>query len=1740
MDATSNSLWQQAQQYISAGQLASAETCLRKLIELEPSDAKVWHELGLLAFSANNLEAAFINMAQTVKLEPSSLLYHRNLGEIARRAGKLEQAILSGKAACALAANDLDAHYNLGLAYTDSEQFTKAIFHYRKAVKLNPGHGLSWNNLGSALEKRGDQEGALEAYEKAVAINPAHAEAQNNQGAIYCEHGRLDEARASFNAAIDARPSLIEAHYNLSSLKTYGPNDPHLSTLEAIYAQRDRLGNHARIRCDFALGKALDDIGEYDRAFAAYEEGNRIEHALLPYDERKAEEMVDAIINTITPEWIASKLAAKPIAKNKGKTPIFIVGMPRSGTSLLEQILASHSSIFGAGELTILNDVIAEVTKNSESQFDAKEIERLSKANIQKIGTDYLRRTWALSPKSQYITDKMPANFFLLGLIYIALPHAKIIHAMRDPMDSCFSCYSRLFNDTMEFAYDQQTLGRYYQRYMRLMEHWHQVLPAGTILDLPYESMVDDVEGQSKRVLDYVGLPWDPSCLEFYKNERLVKTASVAQVRKPIYKSSIARWKHFARHLKPLYELVKQYRDPQDVVDFNLPIPTSNPSTPVVMESPTPLAKSLIDQALALQGKGDHDAVIQLLNSHLNQLNEDAALANVLHLLGISLYRLNRFEEARLSYEKAVEIQPQFPAALNSLGFLLQDIGLIEEARTSFERALAIAPDMAMARLNLGMAQLKLGDFANGWENYEARWTGSAESVLGTFTKPTCPLPIWNGESDTANKRLLIITEQGFGDTFQFARYLSEVAPRFAKVGFVCSAPTMRLMEWSFANQVVLMTHMPVDYSTWDMQCALMSLPRVCQTRLESIPAKSPYLFVPKVAHAHWKERLEVGASKRFKVGVAWAGRKVHQYDSRRSLGFEKLLPLLQLLNITWVSLQKWAPDDTRPAVPDGVDWIDWTDELTDFADTAALVANLDLVISIDSSMVHLAGGLDKPVWMLNRFDTEWRWLQGRVDSPWYPSLRIFNQPHFGDWDSVIAQVVSQLNALPIPQVPPTPRMARFNPPPAQSTPAAGVPGQNLSLDQAIQLANQLHAGGQLTQAEQVLRQILKVSPEHPHALHLLGVVVYQAGQVILGMDLVRQAIASDSTVALFESNLAEMYRQQNRTQEAIIHGQKAVDIDPTMAVAYGNLGIALFDAKNYDAAQVAHGRALAINPHLLHSLNNLGSIERARGNKTNALNWYRKALQLNENFIESLINIGAILVEEDRAQEAEPYLQKVLMIHPHSPEGLCNLGLSYYKLQDYQKAHDLLVRSLQNRPNYSEALVGLAKVLQEIDRPSEALDLLQQALRQDGSQAEVWCQLGTLYTEMMQSVLAKDAFDKALAIDDKNIDAWIGKANLALESGETASSKEFLDVALSLDPHNIPARFHLTQADKVKKDDANLAVLENLCNNSQELSAEKQISLHYALGKAYDDIGEYQKAFPEFAKGAQLKRSQFSFDLSLETQYVDNLIQVFSSEFYQEFSGAGNPDPTPIFILGMPRSGTTLTEQILASHPLIHGAGELRDLLTIMQELKLVFTNAGNTQNFAGLTKQKLNQWGQVYSEKLRTYSDDALRITDKMPANYFALGFISLMLPNAKIIHVKRNPIDTCLSCFTHLFNRHQEATYDLAELGAHYRNYDRLMEHWRKVLPPQSFMEVQYEDIVADIETEARKLIDWVGLDWSESCIDFYNTKRSVRTASLTQVRKPIYNSSVNRWKNYEEFLSSLLMELEPLLPSDYKSV
>ncbi|NML34857.1 tetratricopeptide repeat protein [Paraburkholderia antibiotica] len=403
---------------------------------------------------------------------------------------------------------------------------------------------------------------------------------------------------------------------------------------------------------------------------------------------------------------------------------------------------------------------------------------------------------------------------------------------------------------------------------------------------------------------------------------------------------------------------------------------------------------------------------------------------------GNALGDLNEPLEAERCYRRALELAPGFVDAWNNLGLAQVDLDRREEALSSYERALALHPESAEAHWNQALCLLQMGRFEAGWREYEWRW----ERNRIRAGKREFAQPLWRGDFSLDGKTILLHAEQGLGDTLQFCRYAPLVAKLGAKVVLEVPRALMRLLSTLDGVDQLIEAGQPLP--SFDCHCPLLSLPLAFGTNETSIPAQTPYLFADAEAVAEWGERIECDASEEasedagedanaeatanaksraggpLKVGLVWAGEnrahiaELRKIDARRSLAFECFAPLLDVPNVRFFSVQKGAASTQLADSTFRERVADYTDLLHDFADTAALVANLDLVISVDTSTAHLAGALDRPVWILNRFDTCWRWLLERSDTPWYPSARLFRQPALGDWDSVLGDVREALSAL--------------------------------------------------------------------------------------------------------------------------------------------------------------------------------------------------------------------------------------------------------------------------------------------------------------------------------------------------------------------------------------------------------------------------------------------------------------------------------------------------------------------------------------------------------------------------------------------------------------------------------------------------------------------------------------------------------------------------------------------------------
>jgi tetratricopeptide (TPR) repeat protein len=532
----------------------------QRVVALRPQFSEAHANLGFTLMSAGNYTQAEAHLREALRSHPNSAPIHNALGVVLYGQSRMAEAAQNFHRLTTLLPNDAEAHANLGNALREMGSYPEAEASYRRSIALNDKYPRGHFDLAGLLYLQERYVEAEQSYRRALELKPDYVEACNNLGRSIRRQGRLDEARECFEAAMVIDPDTVETYFNLASLRTFTEAHPEPERLEKLAKKLPFLGENTRIRYWFALGKMREDLKRHDDAFAAYAEGNRLKYAQIAPDESAKAALVANMRSVFDERFFASR----PVMPASSlRTPIFIVGMPRSGTSLIEQILSIHPNVHGAGELPDLESVIFPLAKENgkPAEYYPEVAAELSPEALLRLGDAYIERVWKLAPQATHITDKMMSNFVHVGMIRVMFPNAKIIHAMRDPMDSCFSCYATLFaKSNLEFAYDLGSLGRYYCRYIELMKHWQQVLPAGSILELRYEDMVADTERQARRLLDYLELPWDPQCLNFHESKRVVKTASAAQVRRPIYKSSVARWKHYESQLGPLLELVGEYR----------------------------------------------------------------------------------------------------------------------------------------------------------------------------------------------------------------------------------------------------------------------------------------------------------------------------------------------------------------------------------------------------------------------------------------------------------------------------------------------------------------------------------------------------------------------------------------------------------------------------------------------------------------------------------------------------------------------------------------------------------------------------------------------------------------------------------------------------------------------------------------------------------------------------------------------------------------------------------------------------------------------------------------------------------------------------------------------------------------------------------------------------------------------------------------------------------------------------
>jgi tetratricopeptide (TPR) repeat protein len=655
------------------------------------------------------------------------------------------------------------------------------------------------------------------------------------------------------------------------------------------------------------------------------------------------------------------------------------------------------------------------------------------------------------------------------------------------------------------------------------------------------------------------------------------------------------------------------------------------------------------------------------------------------------------------------------------------------------------------------------------------------------------------------------------------------------------------------------------------------------------------------------------------------------------------------------------------------------------------------------------------------------------------------------------------------------------------------------AIAQTLARARRFHQAGELIKAESLYGQILQADPDHGEALFLLGVACQQQNRLGEALAHLRRAMPLRPNDPNLIYHLGLTCQAAGSHEEAAAHFRQCLRLRPDLAAAHFSLGNTHLHLNQLDEAILNYRQAIRLQPAGGPAYLNLANALERQGRLPEAAECLRDCLFRQPQYADAQYNLGNVLVALGRLEEAVVHYQQALRLQPSFALAHNNLGSTFLRLEKVDEAAEHFQQAVQLQPNYAEAHFGLGLALRERQQVAAAVEAHQQVLRIQPDNAVTHNNLGEAYLELGDMQQAQVHFREAHRINPALVQPLLHLAANDLYSSAEPGIEQIK--ARLMDPN---------------------------------LSRDCASMLHFILGNLLDRAGATDDAFDHFSRGNALRRlllqeSGAAYDARAHAQRIDRLSAFFSAEFFERTRGFGLLTEVPVFIVGMPRSGSTLVEQILSQHSQVHGAGELKDVSRLVAELpaKLAAMDPF-PECLARLKAATAQELGEAHLRQLTRRGGSAARITDKMLDNFLYLGLLAVLFPRARVIHCTRDPRDVCLSCFFQFF-KGLSFTWDLDDLGRHYRGYERLMAHWRAVLPLQ-MLDVAYEDLVTDLESVSRRLIAFCGLPWEDRCLRYQENQRLVQTMSRVQVRQPIYTSSVGRWERYASHLAPLVHALE----------
>ncbi len=1287
-----------AWEHHQAGRLSEAESLYRQIIAVHPESANVLCLLGIalrqqdkiveaIAFyeqaiarqpdfveahlnkahvllDIGEYENAIACYTQVIQLAPNSALAYDKLGWLKQLVGDIDGAIYAYQATLKLEPSRIETAHNLGNLFQEKGLTQEAIACYKHALRINPNLIHSMIGLGTVLQQEGKSIEAIDCYQQGLKLDTNNAECVNNIGAVYYEQGNIQAAISYYQQALSLKPDFVDAINNLGH--AFVDLGQFKSALSCHYRALELQPENSTAHLEYALTLLL--FGDLRCGFAEYEWRWRTSQ-LQP---RQFEQ----------PVWDGSSLQGKTILlhveQGFGDSIQFIRYAPILSNQGAKVIVACYPELMRLFA-TVAGVEYLSVSCEGLSAFDVQaplmSLPRLLDTTLETIPANV-----------PYLAPPAECKFALssdaklkVGIVWAGSPKRR-----KDSQRSCnLSDFMQLLDVPGIAVYSLQ---KDFSEPDRTLLHQHLIpdlsphlndfadtASAISQLDLviSVDTSVAHLAGALGKpvwvllsfapdwrwLLDRDDNPWYPTARLFRQIQPGNWQELFEDVKAALSSFAIANTATYSENLTDIAAELQQAESLMNVGDQEKAIALYEQIISLVPNC----VQARINLGFIRQKQGKLDAAILHYRKAL-KLNPN--ISKTVYNLATVFQEKGDLEQAIEYYHKTLKLQPEFVPAINNLGAICLEKCAIKEAITYYRRVLFLNPEYASTHLNLGLALLLMGDFDNGFAEYEWRWkleevkTDHAHFWVGPEnTVPALEYrPLWDG-SDLQGKTILLHPEQGLGDSIQFVRYAAIVQSKGGRVIVGCYPQLQRLFSTVKGIDLLVVKDQPVP--EFDVQAPMLSLPYILGTTLETIPANTAYITTPADCE------FELLPDRNLKVGIVWAGSPKHHKNSRRSCHLNHFLQLLEVSGVSLYSLQKELLD-TNCTLLNETSIVDLSSRLNDFGDTAAAISQLDLVITIDTAVAHLAGALGKPVWVLLAFSPDWRWLLDRVDNPWYPTARLFRQTQPGGWEELFEEVKAALNLL-----------------------------VATNIEVQLQQAESLMEIGDKEEAIALYEQIISASPNCVQARINLGFLQQEKGELDAAIPHYIEALNIDPNIPQTAYNLAKIFEEKGQSKKAMEHYQQALVIQPDFVPALINLAVLLQENGELLEAVNLYRQVLEVQPHSWEAYNNLGTVLQEQGNLEDALEYYHKALELLPDFVEAINNLGRTFLEKGAVEDAIACYRRVISLNPEHASAYLNLSLALlltgdlkngfaeyewrWKIKEFQSSHSSFLVGSEN-----------------------------------------------------------------------------------------------------------------------------------------------------------------------------------------------------------------------------------------------------------------------------------------------------------------------------------------------------------------------------------------------------------------------------------------------------------------------------